>query len=118
MSALTGAGVETLRSHLKECVGYATPGTGTLSARRRHLDALRIARTHVESAERLLLERRDGGLVAQELTDAQRALGGITGEVTSEDLLGRTSPASASESKKKDIPLRLTRSGAARYPLI
>jgi tRNA modification GTPase len=89
VSALTGAGVEVLRSHLKECVGYATPGAGTLSARRRHLDALRVSRTHIEAAERLLLERREGELVAQELTDAQRALGEITGEVTSDDLLGR-----------------------------
>ena len=89
VSALTGAGMEALRSHLKECVGYATPGEGTLSARRRHLDALRVARTHVDAAERLLLERREGELVAQELTDAQRALGEITGEVTTEDLLER-----------------------------
>jgi tRNA modification GTPase len=43
----------------------------------------------VEEAHRLLVERHAGELVAQELTDAQKALGEITGEVTSEDLLGR-----------------------------
>ena len=39
--------------------------------------------------ERLLLERRAGELVAQELADAQQALGEITGEVSSDELLGR-----------------------------
>ena len=60
-----------------------------MSARRRHLDALARARVHVEEAWRQLAERRAGELVAQEFRDAQRALGEITGEVTSDDLLGR-----------------------------
>jgi len=89
LSAATGAGLELLRQHLKDCAGFHPAGTGALSARARHLDALRRARAHVEEAHRLLTERHAGELVAQELTDAQRALGEITGEVTSEDLLGR-----------------------------
>jgi len=43
----------------------------------------------VEEAERLLLERGGGELVAQELSDAQQALGEITGEISSDELLGR-----------------------------
>jgi tRNA modification GTPase len=89
LSAVTGEGIGLLRSHLKDCVGYQPVGTGALSARSRHLDALRRARGHVEEAHRLLVERHAGELVAQELTDAQRELGEITGEVTSDDLLGR-----------------------------
>jgi len=89
LSAATGAGLELLRTHLKDCVGYHPAGTGVLSARARHLDALRRARAHVEEAHRLLTERHAGELVAQELTDAQKQLGEITGEVTSDDLLGR-----------------------------
>ena len=89
LSASTGAGLELLRQHLKDCAGFHPAGTGALSARARHLDALRRARAHVEEAHRLLTQRHAGELVAQELTDAQRALGEITGEVTSEDLLGR-----------------------------
>jgi tRNA modification GTPase len=89
LSAATGAGLDLLRAHLKDCVGFLPAGSGALSARARHLDALRRARAHVETAHRLLVERHAGELVAQELTDAQRALGEITGEVTSEDLLGR-----------------------------
>jgi tRNA modification GTPase len=89
LSAATGEGLDLLRSHLKDCVGFHPAGSGAMSARTRHLDALRRARGHVEEAHRLLLDRHAGELVAEELTDAQRALGEITGEVTSDDLLGR-----------------------------
>ena len=89
LSAATGAGLELLRTHLKDCVGFHPAGSGVLSARSRHLEALRRARAHVEEAHRLLTERHAGELVAQELTDAQKQLGEITGEVTSDDLLGR-----------------------------
>ncbi len=89
VSAATGAGLDLLRQHLKDCVGFHSSGIGMLSARTRHLDALRRARAHVEEANRLLIERHAGELVAQELTDAQKELGEITGEVTSDDLLGQ-----------------------------
>jgi tRNA modification GTPase len=89
LSASNGAGVDLLRAHLKDCVGFHPTGGGALSARARHLDALRRARAHVEESHKLLVERHAGELVAQELTDAQRALGEITGEVSSDDLLGR-----------------------------
>jgi tRNA modification GTPase len=88
VSASTGEGLDLLRAHLKRCAGYAASGDGALSARRRHLDALRRARTRVEEAERLLTGRRAGELVAQELADAHRSLGEITGEVSSDELLG------------------------------
>jgi tRNA modification GTPase len=89
LSAATGAGLDRLREHLKDCVGFHPAGSGALSARTRHLEALRRARAHVEEAYRLLTERHAGELVAQELTDAQKQLGEITGEVSSDDLLGR-----------------------------
>jgi tRNA modification GTPase len=89
LSAATGAGLDLLRKHLKDCVGFHPAGSSVLSARARHLEALRRARAHVEEAHRLLTGRHAGELVAQELTDAQRRLGEITGEVTSDDLLGR-----------------------------
>jgi tRNA modification GTPase len=89
LSAATGAGLDLLRQHLKDCVGFHPSGVGVLSARARHVDALRRASAHVEESHRLLTGRHAGELVAQELTDAQKALGEITGEVTSEDLLGR-----------------------------
>ena len=89
ISALTGAGLDRLRDHLKDCVGFKSVDTGSVSARRRHLEALRRARGHVEAAEHRLRESRSGELVAEELRGAQQALIEITGEFTSEDLLGR-----------------------------
>ena len=89
ISALTGAGLDRLRDHLKDCVGFKSVEAGGVSARRRHLEALRRARGHVEAAEHRLRESRSGELVAEELRGAQQALSEITGEFTSEDLLGR-----------------------------
>ena len=89
ISALTGAGLPQLRAHLKSCMGYESVDGGSISARRRHLESLSRAHTHTEEAERLLTERRAGELVAEELRLAQQALNEITGEFTSEDLLGR-----------------------------
>jgi tRNA modification GTPase len=89
VSALTGAGIAELRGHLKGCMGFQTVEGGAISARLRHLEALARARAHVEEAERQLTERRAGELVAEELRAAQTALNEITGEFTSDDLLGR-----------------------------
>jgi len=89
VSALTGKGIDELRAHLKTCVGYQTLDGGTVSARQRHLDSLGRARRYVEDAALQLQERRAGELVAEELRLAQQALNEITGEFTSEDLLGR-----------------------------
>ena len=89
LSAGTGAGLDGLRQHLKDCIGFHPSPAGALSARTRHIDALRRAREHVETAHELLTTRHAGELVAQELRDAHRALGEITGEVSSDDLLGR-----------------------------
>ncbi len=89
VSATSGAGLDLLRTHLKECVHFQNAGSGTVSARRRHLEALARARECIETAARELGERRAGELVAEELRAAQRALEEITGEFTADDLLGR-----------------------------
>jgi len=89
LSARTGEGLDALRAHLKFCMGYQTLDAGTVSARQRHLDALTRARRHVDEAACQLEERRAGELVAEELRVAQQALNEITGEFTSDDLLGR-----------------------------
>jgi tRNA modification GTPase len=88
LSAQSGAGVPLLRAHLKAAAGYRDAEAGALSARRRHLDAMDRARMHVESAAERLEDARSFELFAEELRLAQRALGEITGEFTSEDLLG------------------------------
>ena len=88
LSARTGEGLAALRAHLQAAIGYSPTDTGAVSARARHLEALTRARAALEAACTLLAARR-GELVAEELRLAQRALGEITGEFTSDDLLGR-----------------------------
>jgi tRNA modification GTPase len=89
VSARTGDGLALLRAHLKDSVSFRTAGNGSVSARRRHLEALQRARACVETAARELEERRAGELVAEELRLAQKALDEITGVFTADDLLGR-----------------------------
>jgi tRNA modification GTPase len=88
ISALTGAGIDELRQHVKAQVGFETGGEGTMTARRRHLDRLTDARAHFERGREELLDRGAGELMADELLQAQNALAEITGEFSSDDLLG------------------------------
>jgi tRNA modification GTPase len=89
LSAVTGVGLDALRQRIKHHAGYEQAGEGAWSARARHLDALRRAGEHATRAKQQLERRTSFELVAEELRLAQRALGEITGEVTSDELLGR-----------------------------
>jgi tRNA modification GTPase len=89
LSARTGVGFDVLRSHLKAAAGYLNSESGALAARRRHLDALNRARHHVQTAADILRSTRAFELFAEDLRLAQQALGEITGEFTSDDLLGQ-----------------------------
>jgi tRNA modification GTPase len=88
LSALTGSGLDLLREHLKAAAGYVDSDAAALGARRRHLDALARARQLVQSAAETLSGTCAFELFAEDLRLAQRALGEITGEFTSEALLG------------------------------
>jgi tRNA modification GTPase len=88
LSARTGEGLPLLREHLKTRAGYLSGDCGALSARRRHLDALRRAQSCVVQAAQTLRTMRAFELFAEDLRRAQLALGEITGEFTSDDLLG------------------------------
>jgi tRNA modification GTPase len=87
ISALTGEGVGGLVHHLKRLAGWNESLGGTFSARQRHVDALRRARAHVARATPEVKARLE--IAAEELRGAQAALGELTGEVTSDDLLGK-----------------------------
>jgi tRNA modification GTPase len=89
VSAHSGAGLDLVRSHLKAVAGYREADSGALSARRRHLDALSRADDLVKTAAVTLRETQAFELFAEDLRLAQQALGEITGEFTSEDLLGQ-----------------------------
>ena len=85
VSAKTGEGLEELRGRLLEAVGWRDQESGTFMARERHLRALAQAQTHLGQAPAVLANAE---LFAEELRLAQRALNEITGEFTSDDLLG------------------------------
>ncbi|WP_428100580.1 tRNA uridine-5-carboxymethylaminomethyl(34) synthesis GTPase MnmE [Candidatus Rariloculus sp.] len=86
LSALTGAGVELLIEHLKTLAGWSGEEAGTFSARRRHLEALQRARAALQRSSDHLPGALE--LAAEELRGAQTALSELTGELTSDDLLG------------------------------
>ncbi len=88
ISALTGAGIAALREAIKARAGFEAAGEGTMIARQRHLDSIRRARAHFDAGMVQLMEHRAGELLAEELGCAQRALAEITGEFSSDDLLG------------------------------
>ena len=87
LSALTGEGVGDLLNHISNYFNQGLLVEETLTARRRHLSALKEANKHFLEAEAKILTGRITDLVAEDLLQAQNSLSEITGEFTSEDLL-------------------------------
>jgi len=85
VSAKTGEGIEALRAKLMAAVGWRDQEAGAFMARERHLRALSVAQSHLERSAEVLASAE---LFAEELRLAQHALSEITGEFTSDDLLG------------------------------
>lgn len=89
LSAKADIGIENLRQHLKDCMGYANTTEGGFLARRRHIDALNRAESLLLTGQDQLLACGAGELLAEDLRQAQQHLSEITGEFSSDDLLGR-----------------------------
>ncbi|WP_233080364.1 tRNA uridine-5-carboxymethylaminomethyl(34) synthesis GTPase MnmE [Rheinheimera soli] len=89
ISAKTNSGIEELRDHLKACMGFDANTEGSFIARRRHLDALERAAEHLAIGDAQLHNHLAGELLAEELRLTQQHLNEITGEFSSDDLLGR-----------------------------
>jgi tRNA modification GTPase len=89
ISAKTGLGVKALKEHLKDIMGYQGSTEGGFMARRRHLEAIDNAQQHLLEGKLQLEEYQAGELLAEELRLTQQALNEITGEFSSDDLLGR-----------------------------
>lgn len=88
LSAKTQKGVDLLREHLKQSMGYQSGTEGGFLARRRHLEALEKAAQHLQSGYIQLTQFHAGELLAEELRLVQEHLSEITGQFTSDDLLG------------------------------
>ena len=88
MSAKTGDGLELLKKAILNEVGFKENSEGSESkfiARKRHLEALENVHKSLQSAQ---LNMASAELIAEELTIAQKYLSSITGEFSSDDLLG------------------------------
>jgi tRNA modification GTPase len=89
LSARTGAGLDALRQRLLDVAGWQSAPEGVYIARERHVQALRQVDAHLMEAAAHLAARAPAlDLLAEELRLAQNALNAITGEFTSDDLLG------------------------------
>jgi tRNA modification GTPase len=89
LSAKTGAGLAALRQRLLDVAGWQSAAEGLYIARERHVQALRRVEGHLALAAVHLGARAQSlDLLAEELRLAQNALNEITGEFTSDDLLG------------------------------
>ncbi len=89
ISARSGAGLDALRRRLLEIAGWQPSPDGVFIARARHVQALRRTREHLRAAQsHAAVADAALDLLAEELRLAQQALGVITGEFTSDDLLG------------------------------
>lgn len=89
LSVATGAGLDLLRDHLKQRAGLTATSEGQFIARRRHTDALDRALSALARARDQLQRNTGAELVAEELYQAQRIYGEITGDFCNDDLLGR-----------------------------
>jgi tRNA modification GTPase len=88
VSAKTGAGLANLRREIRRHAGLGDGAEGSFSARARHVAALRRVQQALVQARSRLVDERAGELVAEELRLAQQSLSEITGEFSSDDLLG------------------------------
>ena len=89
LSVKTHAGIKLLKEHLKDIVGFESANENNFTARRRHCDAIARAKTFLKNANNLFLNQNVSELVAENLRQAQNTLSEITGEFTSDDLLGK-----------------------------
>jgi len=89
LSARSGQGLEHLTEHLKDRAGLQAECEGAFLARRRHLTALEKTLAHLRQTQASLAAGHPAEILAEDLRQAHRALGEITGEFSSEDLLGR-----------------------------
>ena len=89
LSAASGAGLDLLRMEIRHFAGLGDAAESPFSARSRHVDALRRTGEHLDAARQRLAQKTMPELAAEELRQAQDALGEITGRVSTEDLLGQ-----------------------------
>ncbi|MBL38982.1 MAG: tRNA uridine-5-carboxymethylaminomethyl(34) synthesis GTPase MnmE [Xanthomonadales bacterium] len=89
LSALTGEGMDGLDRAVSERFMKAETSLGEFTARARHVDQIESCLSHLDAARGVLEQTGSGELAAEELRRAAEALGEITGQVHSDELLGK-----------------------------
>lgn len=89
ISAKKHSGIDALKAHLKDCMGFDQAGEDQVIARQRHITALFEADKHIQQGKSQLEAYMAGELLAEELRIAQQYLNEITGQFTSDDLLSK-----------------------------
>ena len=89
VSATEQSGFDSFFDYLRAESGLADQSEGVFSARRRHIVALEKTLELVKAGTLQLRKAGAGELLAEDLRQAQTTLSEITGEFTSDDLLGR-----------------------------
>ncbi len=88
LSALTGAGIDTLRETIKQCIGYNPVGEALFAARERHVRGLMATRDAIQNVSLAIENQAPLELIAEYMRQAQQSLAGLTGEFNADDLLG------------------------------
>jgi len=89
ISTRSGEGMDELIDLITDKFSDYNQDNQAIMARRRHVDALLRARESLQQAQRIFLQTRSGELMAEDLRETQQYLSEITGEFTSDDLLGK-----------------------------
>lgn len=89
ISTKTGEGIDAFIEQITSQYSDYNQDHSTFIARKRHVEALQQALQHAQNAQNIFLSTGSGELMAEDLRQAQHVLNEITGEFTSEDLLGR-----------------------------
>ncbi len=89
VSAKTGQGLDQLKQHIKSQAGLQSASEGQFTARTRHIHALQRALDYLHTGQQQIQHHQAGELLAEDLRLAQQCCDEITGQFTSDDLLGR-----------------------------
>ena len=89
ISVKTNEGIPQLTQHIQTLAGYKSDNESVFTARRRHIHCLEVAQQAIDRGSIQLNDFHAGELLADELLQAQTAINEITGEFTSDDLLGK-----------------------------
>ncbi len=88
ISAKTGEGFKQLEQKILHMINKKTETETSFSARSRHISQLKNTLENISIAENNFINNQAGELVAEDLRQAQESLSQITGDFSSDDLLG------------------------------